>query len=290
MVKRWLILLVSCLLAWLWLSNQTRAWFDAVAHWDNLYIAAANEYDATPEYHDDPYSCTVAGAGIAGANGSYTYTGLDPVYSKPYYSNGTYFLKQALVPAYGIVLWSIKGIVDDQFYYCSTTNPVENYPWLSSAWAVTGSGIPSAPTSLTQAGGPYVDAPDGGTVSLPITFRVALRPISPATITTCKIQYKKVSDGLWYDLTPTYTSAKTVIDFLATQTAFGHDTATTSEYAKGAAMRFRLYATDGITENADPSAGTDTTEDGTNGWEDEWVLGLTAHASNEKPPRPTSDN
>jgi hypothetical protein len=126
-------------------------------------------------------------------------------------------------------------------------------------------------------------APDGGTVSLPATFYVKTSPTVNGSPVTVKLQYRNGS-GVWVDLAPSYTStAHGVKTFAVTHTAFW-DALTTAHYTKGAACRVRIYVSDGVVQNA--STALDTTEDGTNGWQDQWVVGFTAAAGNLKPAAP----
>lgn len=191
------------------------------------------------------------------------------------------------------------GLVSLRHYHATYAPFIDEVGvWVDAAWAdapakqawvnaLYNAGAGVSYTTLSTATVPaYVDAPDGGTVSLPITFRCAVRALTGQNaITTAKLQYKATGTGVWADLVPAYSAPAWTINFNPAMTAFGLDSATTSTYAKGADMLYRLYVSDGVIENADP--GVDTTEDGTNGWLDQWVLGLHAHATNTKPGRPS---
>lgn len=127
-------------------------------------------------------------------------------------------------------------------------------------------------------------APEAGTTSLPFTVRCSVSPVPGATIMTVGLQYRHSGDAVWHELAPSYIGPAWTIDFRATQTAFGDNQITATECPPGDTVLIRVWATDGLTENA--SVLVDTAADGTNGWRDEWVVSITAHATNTKPGMP----
>ena len=421
-LRPWLLLLICSLFAWLYTANQARAWFSAVANWQQIYIAYVNDADVCPVYHPEVVTegwpsaydsalktywhfdgdlngaigsnLTPQGAGtysleLNGKSGGYLnadgYPGYFDTTAAPFGATGI-----SGTGGFVVALWmrspETVSVGDTKYLFsCGSFQAAEvneggviktalwvtgsdpliisDYPAAASNWALvvfvaarsktliyiydTGStrvsspgvftGPLAAPTGafslgysanslatdydetgvwwgisfasdqaitdfvddLWKAGAgsfyggtpggtasAYVDAAEAGTVSLPITFRCAIRTLGgESAITSAKIQYKATGTGVWTDLTPAYAAPSWAIDFFPTMTAFGLDSATTSVYAKGATMLFRLYVSDGVAENADPAQ--DTTADGTNGWLDQWVVGATAHATNTKPARPS---
>lgn len=78
------------------------------------------------------------------------------------------------------------------------------------------------------------------------------------------------------------------VEFREEECAFGRDSLTDSEIAKGNSGLIRLYVTDSLYQNG--SLADDPDEDGTVGtWQDQWVVSFTMHASNSKPGRADPD-
>jgi len=135
-------------------------------------------------------------------------------------------------------------------------------------------------------------AAEAGTVSLPLTVRVALAA-EAAAIEQAYLIYRVGAAN--YELSPIkwHTGVGNVtyiesIAFTDAQTSFGHDRLTTAHVALGASAILGLYASDGIYESMDPTAEIDA--EGANGNGADWqIVSFTAHATNSKPGRPILD-
>jgi len=129
-------------------------------------------------------------------------------------------------------------------------------------------------------------APDGGTVSLPLTPYIRAQPRIGVedVITRIKLQYRD-SEGAWQTLVD-YNDPVWIIQFDNHAAGFGHDVVTTGHYSKGDTALLRIWVTDGVFENADEAEDPDA--DGSVGnWQDQWVIEVNTRADNEKPPAPT---
>ena len=130
------------------------------------------------------------------------------------------------------------------------------------------------------------NAPEAGTVSLPLTIHVKATKggVAPA-LTTLKIQWRNPSGGAWTDIATVLSGSTGGDKEFVLITLPGLDKLTSAQLAKGVSSLIRIYASDGTNENA--STAVDTTAEGTNGWRDQWVVSFTLHATNDKPNRPT---
>jgi len=136
-------------------------------------------------------------------------------------------------------------------------------------------------------------AGEAGTLSGHLTVRARSEKQSGgADLTELYLQYRD-GGGTWHTVDEHLNTSPPdgiecgTVEVEPDECAFGVNSVTTGggHYALGAAFRVRLYATDGIYECADVA--DDTTEDGGNGWLDQWVVGGTMHATNTKPARAT---
>jgi hypothetical protein len=157
------------------------------------------------------------------------------------------------------------------------------WAWFSGSYTASGSMyIAALNTTVT---GPT--AVDGVTVSLPITVHIRLSAAGktgPAFVQAKLQTAPGASGGTWTDVTPLLTipNSGSLADVKITHTVFGNSTL--AALTKGAAYRVRLWVSDGVQANA--STAVDTTAAGTNGWDNLWVVGFTAHATNTKPGMP----
>ncbi|MCF6174807.1 MAG: hypothetical protein L3J71_03460 [Victivallaceae bacterium] len=125
-----------------------------------------------------------------------------------------------------------------------------------------------------------VPCPDNLTISLPATIYIVLAPgIGDPPITQALLQYKKLPSGSWTTI-KNLTNLNWSINSTSPLKLFGKNILDPQDVSPGDTILVRLYVTDGITENA-PLA-NDTTEDGTNLWQDQWVVALTIN-SNRRP-------
>jgi hypothetical protein len=137
--------------------------------------------------------------------------------------------------------------------------------------------INRAPTSLTA-------SEDGVSVSLPLSVRVNTEEGSYGfPIQQVKLQWRKSTESTWTDITPAYSDTSENFLFGWNEFHFGRrDNPTldsTDGISSGDIILVRIYVantTNGY-QNADLSV--DTTEEGTNGWEDPWVTSYVIQAN-----------
>lgn len=130
-----------------------------------------------------------------------------------------------------------------------------------------------------DAGG--VAHPEAGEISFPATVWVKLQPREGQTEPTqFTLQFKKLPSGSWTTI-KTISNPAWTVNFSRPVALFGKGILNNlSGVTAGDDILVRVYVTDGLYENADLA--NDTTEDGTNGWQDQWVVKLTV-SSNERP-------
>ena len=91
-------------------------------------------------------SVCVSGAGIVGANGTYTYFGTYTVngFTRPTYQFGFFVL--VLTSDGGRTVWSIYNLNLEETYYIGNTTPPPQYPYQETSWSLFGSGVLPLPT------------------------------------------------------------------------------------------------------------------------------------------------
>jgi hypothetical protein len=125
-----------------------------------------------------------------------------------------------------------------------------------------------------------VPCPDNLSISLPATIWIVLAPrLDSPDITQAVLQYKILPSGSWTTI-KTITNFSWIIDYPIPVPLFGKNILDPDDVSPGDTILIRLYFTDGITENA--SLTDDTTEDGSNAWQDQWVVSLTIN-NNRRP-------
>ena len=126
-----------------------------------------------------------------------------------------------------------------------------------------------------------IPCPDGGTISFPATVWIKLKPRdSGPAITQMKLQFRKSTDSTWTDI-KTISNVTWAVNFEKPVALFGRNCLNNLPGVSGGdEILIRIYVTDGLYENADLTS--DTTEDGTNGWQDQWVVRLTV-SNNTRP-------
>jgi hypothetical protein len=91
-------------------------------------------------------SVCVSGAGIVGANGTYTYFGTYTVngVTRPSYEFG--FNNIILASSFGQPYWSICNYDDEDTYYIGNTTPPPQYPYQETSWRLEAFGVLPLPT------------------------------------------------------------------------------------------------------------------------------------------------
>ncbi len=123
--------------------------------------------------------------------------------------------------------------------------------------------------------------PEAGTISFPATVWIKLQPRdSGPAVTQMKLQFRKSTDSTWTDI-KTISNVAWAVNFEKPVALFGRNCLNNLPGVSGGdEILVRIYVTDGLYENAD--IGVDTTEDGANGWQDQWVVKLTV-SNNTRP-------
>lgn len=121
------------------------------------------------------------------------------------------------------------------------------------------------------------NAPDGGSVKLPLTVWINLESngVWELAMHEVRLQYKVIGKSGWIDTPVVYNNSERAYKFKSHQFAMGSEIIKDSSTSvdPGDSLLIRLY----IAHHAEESyrnapLGVDTTEEGTNGWRDAWVV------------------
>jgi len=117
---------------------------------------------------------------------------------------------------------------------------------------------------------------DNVNVSLPLNVRVHIEEGSYGyDVEEVKLQWRHDTESSWTDITPAYSDTAKDFIFNWDEYHFGRrDNATlTSDdgISAGDTILIRLYIANSTNGYQNADTGVDTTDEGTNGWEDPWV-------------------
>ncbi len=133
--------------------------------------------------------------------------------------------------------------------------------------------------------------PAGGMVSLPLTIRVFTEKIE-YDLQVVKLQWRLDKDpGVenWTTITPTYEDTTRNFEFNWDEYWFGRapdGTISSDDVTPGDTVLVRLYMANTSVGSQNASLDVDTTADGTNGWQDHWVVAFDTREDDERPPVP----
>jgi len=125
-----------------------------------------------------------------------------------------------------------------------------------------------------SAGYPTVTVPEAGTQNIPATICVKMVPsvTNGTPIQQALLQWKYSSGTKWKTVN-NLESFTWVIDFTKPIPIFGSYNFNPAGVQSGDVILVRLQVTDATTVNA--QIDVDTTAEGTNGWQDQWVFSMT---------------
>ena len=117
---------------------------------------------------------------------------------------------------------------------------------------------------------------DNVSVSLPLSVRVNVEEGSGEfDVEEVKLQWRHDSEGTWTDITPAYSDVSKSFIFTWDEYHFGRSTNATltsdDGITAGDTILIRLYIANPTEGYQNANLGVDTTDEGTNGWEDPWV-------------------
>lgn len=124
-------------------------------------------------------------------------------------------------------------------------------------------------------------------VDLPLTIRVRTRA-STYPIEKVKLQWKLQGASTWNDIAPTYEKEGANYEFDADEYRFGRApnyTLTAEDVTAGETILVRIHIASISYGYQNASLGVDTTDEGTNGWSDTWVMSFVIQ-ENTRPSMP----
>ncbi len=119
---------------------------------------------------------------------------------------------------------------------------------------------------------------------LSVTVKVSESDLWEIDVTEARLQYRK-DDGSWVDVGPVYDDAAVALAFEEDQYVFGQGTVSSdlADVDPGDTVLLRLYIANDALGYENAALADDTGADGTNGWEDQWVVSVATDPDNELP-------